>query len=190
MTRSRLRQRLGSKHPCIIVRRSAIHHIQQCAARSDPRETGGILVGYRTDTAIVVVEAVEVCDREAATNRYHRDAKEAQGILDARLKEEPPPSLLGFVGDWHSHPQNVGASSVDLATLRDNALSDGDTQALIVAKRVPEGWAQTGYVANRPSRTWLPTLGRFRGLLEAAIFVGDEDEADEAEWCPGEDTGG
>ena len=181
MTLSRLRRRPAAKRPCVVIYRSALEHIHGCAKRSAPREGGGILLGHRTDTAIVVVDAVEVEDPTASTNRYYRDARSAQRLLDKRLPSEPATSLLGFVGDWHSHPRDTGASTIDLATLQENAMSDGDSLALIVVRRQTAGWTEAGYVVNRPARGWLPAVRRVRRQVFEVPVVVRDGEAGERE---------
>ena len=162
----------------------------ECAERSAPREGGGILLGCRTGAEIVAVDTIEVEDPTASTNRYHRDTQSAQRLLDGRLASEPATSLLGFVGDWHSHPSDTGASTIDLATLRKNAMSDGDSLALIVVRRRTASWTQTGYVANRAARGWLPAVWRLGARVFEVPVVVRDGEADEGDEHPEEHSCG
>ena len=148
--------------------------IFELAEQSLPVETGGILVGYRTHKSIVVADALEVADAHSTSITYRRDQELAQRLLDDRLGREPSTSPLGFVGDWHSHTGDADASTVDLTTLRENTLSDGDSLALIVVMRLPEGWKETGYVTSRPSSRSLRRSRRPPPVFTAPIVTQDD----------------
>lgn len=86
------------------------------AARAHPLETGGVLVGVLTDGGRPwVVGALELPSRTATGTSYAvaRDARPA-AVDQARSHD----ARLGYVGDWHSHPADVGPSTTDAATMR------------------------------------------------------------------------
>lgn len=95
-----------------------------------PRETGGILAGFRTEDQIVVTRAAVVPDDGSSRRDYKLLKHRASDELN-RLKGDAA-QVLGFVGDWHTHPADVPPSSTDLASLELVARSASDLVALIV----------------------------------------------------------
>ena len=96
--------------------------IRAAASAAEPRETGGFLLGWwATSNVIVVRHALEVPDRLATSTSWVRRPKAAQAALSAALASFGHP-FLGYVGDWHSHPQRCEASQRDLATLARSSL--------------------------------------------------------------------
>lgn len=166
-----LRSRPGAQLLSIVTHDILLRRTFELAEQSLPVETGGILVGYRTHNSIVVSDALEVADAHSTSIAYRRDQELAQRSLDDRLRDEPASSYLGFVGDWHSHTGDADASTVDLTTLRENTLSDGDSLALIVVMRLPERWKETGYVTSRPSSRSLRRSRRLPQVFTAPIVT-------------------
>jgi len=89
------------------------------ASRSAPKETGGIVLGYRLSANEAVIlacvgpgpNAIHESDRFAPDYDFQereivRHFAESSGIMD-------------YLGDWHSHPgtQNAYLSDMDLKTL-------------------------------------------------------------------------
>jgi integrative and conjugative element protein (TIGR02256 family) len=99
------------------LRSGAQAKMHEIAMRADPKETGGILIGWWDADAIIIENVVEVADSNATTTSWARHEHQAQIALDVALGESPD-DLLGYVGDWHSHPAVCGASSTDLSSLR------------------------------------------------------------------------
>jgi integrative and conjugative element protein (TIGR02256 family) len=91
--------------------------IATAATAAHPRETGGLLLGWWDTDKVVVRHAVEVPDPAATTNSWTRDEPHAQAALDAALAEHEHP-WLGYVGDWHSHPEPCRASRQDVTSIR------------------------------------------------------------------------
>jgi proteasome lid subunit RPN8/RPN11 len=109
----------------------AQERIKAASLAAMPNETGGLLLGYFTETGIVVEDAIEVVDPSATPSRYTRRGNSAQKALDEATKGAP--SHMGYVGDWHSHPAPVDASNLDLRTAVRDAEEMGTPLALIVA---------------------------------------------------------
>jgi integrative and conjugative element protein (TIGR02256 family) len=82
-----------------------------------PNETGGLLLGWWQDGVPVVNSVAEVPDPNAGRTCWTRDETPAVAVLAAHRRATDNP-LLGYVGDWHSHPANLGPSSADLRELR------------------------------------------------------------------------
>ena len=161
----------GAQPLCIVMNAILLRRTIELAEQSLPVETGGILIGYRTHTSIVVADALEVPDLQSTSMSYRRDQGLAQRLLEDRLSDEPASSYLGFVGDWHSHTGDAGASTVDLTTLRENAFSDGDSLALIVVMQLPTGWKETGYVTSRLELRRPPRSRRQPRVFNAPIVT-------------------
>ena len=183
MRRLRIRPkgRLGPQ--LLITHASCTSKIIGYAEKALPDETGGVLVGYRTTAAILVVDALEVPDPMSTPTSYRRDQRLAQRLLDDRLSIEPQSSPLGFVGDWHSHTRNVEASPRDLTTVRANAMSDGDWLALLVIAHTAPGWAKCAYVSGGRETWWKLVSLRSPMVLKVPIAVRSE-----SEWLAGGET--
>lgn len=80
---------------------------------SSPYETGGILLGLKGDGHLWVTRAVEVPPIAPQLARYVLPAGMTHELVSrARTEDE----RLGYLGDWHSHPADAGASGTDLQT--------------------------------------------------------------------------
>jgi proteasome lid subunit RPN8/RPN11 len=88
------------------------------AERARPVETGGVLAGVLRDGDPWITAAIEVIDEGRTSSRFVIPAGVTPLAIDAARSRD---SRVGYVGDWHSHPANVPASSTDKATLRRNA---------------------------------------------------------------------
>lgn len=110
------------------------------AIHSLPRETGGILAGWRTSDGIHVVEMLEVPSRWATRSSYVRSRGRANFALCAYVKNLPFGSSVGYVGDWHTHPGPQPASQTDLDSIKEFARNDRQPLALIVLSRNGEHW--------------------------------------------------
>ena len=86
----------------------------EAADAARPVETGGILVGTEIDRRITVSAVVEVSDPDARQNRYQIGEGAVAEAL-ARVKEADP--RVGYLGEWHSHPDGSGPSTLDVATM-------------------------------------------------------------------------
>jgi len=90
--------------------------MRRAAHSAHPVETGGVLLGvYVEGDRPWVVEAVEL-PSDAATGTSYEVGHDArpQAVDEARRRDP----RLGYLGDWHSHPADLGPSTVDVATMR------------------------------------------------------------------------
>lgn len=84
------------------------------AARAHPIETGGILIGVYLDGHPWITTAVEIPTTDRGRSHYRIPAGATHvAVLGARAVDH----RLGYLGDWHSHPHDVGPSPKDLASL-------------------------------------------------------------------------
>jgi hypothetical protein len=105
------------------------------ASSAAPRETGGLLLGWWDDGAMVVRHAVEVPDRHASRSSWSRRPRVAKGVLNTTLADLDHP-LLGYIGDWHSHPEVCGASGRDTQSLA--LTSEQYTHPLVLIVHLPD----------------------------------------------------
>lgn len=123
----------------LMVHRFAWLSLTAAAKRALPLEVGGLLLGYYTADGPRVVDAPAVPDPRATRIRYRRDATLAGHILDLRLRADNT-GLLGYLGEWHTHPLPVGPSGTDLQSVRNLAADGGHDVALLVLALGPVGW--------------------------------------------------
>lgn len=96
------------------ITESAHATMTTAAARSHPDETGGILVGVHMDGHPWITTAVEIPTTDRGRSHYRIPAGATQAaVLGARATDH----RLGYLGDWHSHPADVGPSTADRASL-------------------------------------------------------------------------
>lgn len=94
------------------------------AQRALPNETGGVLLGWSTDSDIVITHAVGPGARaEHQPTRFLPD-RDWQADEIARLYEESG-RTIEYLGDWHTHPGgDPYPSALDSAALRRIALDE------------------------------------------------------------------
>lgn len=126
-------------NPILLLSESAKTSIIAAAAKAHPNETGGILIGVHTENGQPwVTRAVEIATNDRGHNHYKIPSGATQPSVHAARRTDP---RLGYLGDWHSHPVNVGPSSIDLATLATYSIKHPRTSnpTLIVVRNAPDG---------------------------------------------------
>lgn len=127
--------------------------LHDVAAQAHPKETGGLLLGWWDGTVPVIAASVEVPDPNALRNRWSRDeGSAAQALEEARRRY---PGHVGYVGDWHSHPADVGPSQADIRAIRRVSRQYDDAVALAVVRR---GGRVDTRLAHRGRLTSVDTL--------------------------------
>lgn len=141
----------------VTVLTSARETIAAAASAALPKETGGILVGWRgggTTEGCTVVRAVEVPDARSGRCTYERKHAAADLALQQVLDELSDPEL-GYVGEWHSHPRNQPPSPQDRSSLR-GAARDADASLVLLVPSLrtpdPPAWTWHALVARRGTR--------------------------------------
>lgn len=105
----------------------------RASASSHPMETGGILAGVLVNGRPWVTHVKEIPSKTRNHSSYVLPAGEtSRGVESLRGSDY----RVGYLGDWHSHPANIGASPLDIRTLKQSA-RNGDTRTplLIVVRR-------------------------------------------------------
>lgn len=126
------------------------------AARSSlKREHGGILVGYRSGRALHVYDALTVPDEASDSCSYTRRSIPAEKILESYVSDGYD-TLLGYVGEWHTHSLLVPPSPTDRRSMRQISRSNKQAAALIVASLGPgSGKVHFFGLLSRPSRRFV-----------------------------------
>lgn len=104
-----------------------------------PREVGGLLLGHFDKEGPRVTDAVVVPDPRATRIRYRRDAAAAARILDGRIDSDAT-GLLGYLGEWHTHPLPLGPSGRDEYSILRLAEDGGHDVTLLVLALGTHGW--------------------------------------------------
>jgi proteasome lid subunit RPN8/RPN11 len=124
------------------VSEDASSNMLKAAATAHPLETGGVLIGVlgriRGRWRAWVTHAVEVRSDSGASTRYELP-------VGARLKcvkrARQTDARLGYLGDWHAHPADVGPSSADVLTIGRIAISGDQPQPLLfIVRRTDESY--------------------------------------------------
>lgn len=100
--------------PVLLISEEAVASLTDAAARSHPDETGGILVGVYVDRNPWVTQVIEITSPDRGHHYYRIPGGATQPAVNASRGAD---SRLGYLGDWHSHPADVGPSPADLASL-------------------------------------------------------------------------
>jgi proteasome lid subunit RPN8/RPN11 len=127
---------VSSAHKLIIAR-SALAAAEQAAASRIPRETGGILIGFRAADDVYVADVLEVADDQSTGCRFVLREDSREEALARYRHEAPPECPFGYVGGWHSHPAQALASSRDMKTLHQEAKTAQDLVAMMILMRAP-----------------------------------------------------
>lgn len=106
--------------------------LHDVAASVHPTETGGLLLGWWDGPVPVVADWLEVPDPAARRNRWSRNEDAAADALAAARQSYP--SHVGYIGDWHSHPADIGPSRADIRAIRRVSRQYDDAVALVVVR--------------------------------------------------------
>ena len=137
----------------VLVARDALADAVDAARAALPRETGGILLGFQTSDAIVVTRLLVVEDRRSTRRSYVRRRRRAQVALAAARASAP--TVVGYVGEWHTHPADEPPSRIDFVSLGKTAQSALAPVALLVIA-LPEDGAVGVYAGVAAQRGMFP----------------------------------
>jgi proteasome lid subunit RPN8/RPN11 len=123
----------------LLITEMARAALTAAAARAHPCETGGILIGVYADGHPWVTTAVEIDSPDSGRSHYRIPAGTTHNaVRAARARDD----RLGYLGDWHTHPCDVGPSGTDLTTLglisMRHPLRPNPTQ--IIVRRTNDGY--------------------------------------------------
>lgn len=111
--------------------------INTLAADAAPRETGGLVLGWwHSADTVIVRHAIAVPDTHASRVSWVRHPHAAAKALADALTELAHP-LIGYVGDWHSHPSPCDASTRDRLSITETSRQYPNPIVLLV--HLPDG---------------------------------------------------
>lgn len=143
---------MRSALPELKLTAQAADRLHAAARESRRRERGGILVGYRSTAGLVVEDALPVVDELASHQRYVRRSAHAGEVLTRYLQNQHD-GMIGYIGEWHTHPLPVPPSTTDHASMAMIALRNTDCVALLVAALQRDLRSVSYYaLASEPSR--------------------------------------
>lgn len=123
----------------IWISESASEAISNSAAVHHPQEIGGVLIGVTSDRRPWVTLAVTVPSKRRTPVYYELPAGARKVAVERARRAD---QRLGYIGDWHSHPLDIGPSDKDRATMA--ALAEGDTDCprpvLVIARRCGDSY--------------------------------------------------
>jgi proteasome lid subunit RPN8/RPN11 len=131
-----------------------------------PRETGGVLIGVLAGSRPWVTDAVHVPSRHSTGNTYEIPAGARRRAVEKARQKDP---RVGYLGDWHSHPADVGPSQCDqttMASIAADARAGCSRPLLLVLRR-----AQAEYAID--ARQWTGGALRVLRVVRAGALAPD-----------------
>src|SRR4051794_33447492 len=84
----------------VLVAQQALDAAVAAGKAALPKETGGILLGFRTPEGLVATRLLVVEDRSSSGHSYLRRRRAAQRLLDVVRRQAG--AAVGYIGDWHT----------------------------------------------------------------------------------------
>ena len=120
------------------------------AGRDVDIETGGILLGWREEHRLCVIQVLEVYDDEARRTSYTRRRRLAEKLMSEVLDRLPGDTSIGYVGEWHVHPAPIGPSITDQKELkRFSKKSENSLGMIVCAREVDAEWKPHGLLGTK-----------------------------------------
>lgn len=151
---------MSRRQHAVLLTEAAQQAVFDAAAAAHPQETGGILVGVLANSNPWITHAIELPSTQRGPTHYTVPRGTTHAVTTAR--EQDP--RVGYLGEWHTHPADVGPSSTDRATMRNLAwFGTTISPVLVVIRRRPDD--------SRHLDVHQIALGRLRP--RALILTGD-----------------
>lgn len=93
---------------------SVVERLSEYARKQYPKETGGILMGVYVD-GIPWVTHLYHFESPISSKVYYQISANIRPKIIEHVKMQD--SRIGYLGEWHSHPKNIGPSPLDLLTI-------------------------------------------------------------------------
>ena len=130
--------RLESDGWCFVLDCALVEHVGSLRHARLPAETGGVLIGYFDVSRryVYVVDALSAprdsTEREDAFIRGFADLRDEIHHIEARTGGQ-----VGYVGEWHSHPDGAGVGMSDddyelLQQIADEVRVDGQPAVMMI----------------------------------------------------------
>lgn len=111
--------------------------LARAAEAAHPFETGGILAGVLAAGRPWVTHVVEVRSANGPRPTYYEFPAATRANVIARLRRHD--SRIGYLGEWHSHPADVGASPTDIDSMRKiGQAADCPRPLLVIVRKTEE----------------------------------------------------
>jgi integrative and conjugative element protein (TIGR02256 family) len=127
--------------PRVLLTRAAFNDADATGRAALPAETGGILLGFRAPDLIVITRILVVPDPTRGRRHYLRRHYQAQERMSTERLHLP--AVIGYVGEWHTHPADQPPSDTDQDTLSALAHVATGPVCLIVLAYPPNGTTRT-----------------------------------------------
>lgn len=129
------------------VTEEAAYDARAAAEAAVPFEIGGILVGAVTRDGVWISDFVTILGRDRHHARFAIPSGTTHAAVDAARQID---DRLGYIGDWHTHPADIGPSGIDLATLRHLAAGPfGPRRRLGLLRRTGSMWVLDLWALDR-----------------------------------------
>jgi proteasome lid subunit RPN8/RPN11 len=99
----------------ILIARAALDAVLTAGEQALPVETGGILLGFRAPGVLVVTRSLVVPDPRSSPHSYLLRGRRAQALMAAARTDIP--AVVGYIGEWHTHPADAPPSRTDQRAL-------------------------------------------------------------------------
>lgn len=95
--------------------------------KKDQNESGGILLGKIYDK-VIIIDQISTPSKDDESGRYHfsRNVQKAQKIIERSWEESNGCRI--YLGEWHTHPENVPIPSIDDKILISNLVNKSDME--------------------------------------------------------------
>jgi integrative and conjugative element protein (TIGR02256 family) len=136
--------------------------IEDESSRHFPNETGGILVGYWTETADVAVTNI-VGPGPRARHAHHSFVPDHRYQREELAKEyERSGRVYTYLGDWHSHPDGLCSLScrdrLTLARIGMTPAARVPEPVMLIVAGDPERWEVRAWRLSRSRRLLLRAI--------------------------------
>lgn len=150
----------------VLLSEAAERFLIDTSADAQSTETGGVLLGLRLNGRPWIVAAKFMSGRRSGFS-YEIPGGATSRVVDEARVHEP---RIGYLGDWHSHPADVGPSPRDLRTL--DSLSRGAThgaRVIAIVRRTSAGWVVEVWDQPEPRAARRCQIVRTGGLSAIAV---------------------
>lgn len=131
----------------VCITEDAARTLRQASLAMAPYETGGILIGVFADENPWITEVVEFRPDNPSVSSYEVPAGVTHPAVDAARAKD---GRVGYLGEWHSHSNDIAATPLDRKTMVELAsIPNAGEPVLIVSRPTAASFTLDAYVATR-----------------------------------------
>ena len=131
----------------ICITEDAARTLRQASLAMAPYETGGILIGVFSGGNPWITEVVEFRPDNPSVSSYEVPAGVTHPAIDAARAKD---GRVGYLGEWHSHSNDIAATPLDHKTMVELASApNAGEPVLIVSRPTAASFTLDAYVATR-----------------------------------------